>query len=282
MNHKISFVNFWSNFVATQNWFTCLLDKYNIHYTVVDKDPDIIIYSVFGEFNKNLITTKPVRTVFYTGEIWRGVDPRADLNLTFDYTIEHNNIRLPLWVIWGDDRDCRTALFIDKDLQLRKENKEKFCCFVYSQDVEHRNKFCTDLSQYKKVDAGGRCLNNIGGRVANKIEFQKQYKFCIAYENTVHPGYTDEKILEPYQSNCIPIYYGNETITSDFNKETFINAHDFNSNEELIEYIKRVDEDEELYNSYLNKPVYSDYWFDIFNDPEDKFFKNICNKILGI
>ena len=282
MNYKISFVNFWSNFVATQNWFTCFLDKYNIRYTVVDKDPDIIIYSGFGEFNKNLITTKPVRTVHYSVETWRGIDPRADLNLTFDHATEHNNIRFPAWIIWGDDRDCRTALSLDKNLQLKKENKEKFCCFVYSHDVGYRNKFCMDLSQYKKVDAGGRCLNNIGGRVDNKIEFQRQYKFCIAYENAVHLGGTDEKILEAYQSNCIPIYYGNETITSDFNKETFINAHDFSSNEELIEYIKRVDTDEELYNSYLNKPVYSDYWLDVFNDPEDKFFKNICNKILGI
>ena len=152
---------------------------------------------------------------------------------------------------------------------------------MYSNNIEHRNKFCLDLSQYKKVDCGGSCLNNIGEKVIDKLEFQKQYKFCIAYENSAHPGYTTEKILNAYQSNCIPIYYGSETIAKDFNKETFINAHDFNSNEELIEYIKRVDTDEELYNSYLNKPIYSDYWLDIFNDPENKFFKNICNEILG-
>ena len=40
--------------------------------------------------------------------------------------------------------------------------------------------------------------------------------------------------------------------------------------------------DEELYNSYLNKPIFSDYWLDIFSDPEEKFFKDICNKILGV
>ena len=44
-----------------------------------------------------------------------------------------------------------------------------------------------------------------------------------------------------------------ETIDDDFNPETFINAHKFKNNNELIEYIKKVDTDDELYNSFLNK-----------------------------
>ena len=165
-------------------------------------------------------------------------------------------------------------------MKLKKKKSEGFCCFVYSNNVIHRNNFCKQLSNYKKVDCGGNCLNNIGGKVKDKIGFQKKYKFCIAFENSLHPGYTTEKILDAYKSNCIPIYYGSETINDDFNPETFINAHNFNNYNDLINYIKKVDSDESLYNSYMDKPIISKRWLDIFNDPKDTYFKNIAHKIM--
>jgi hypothetical protein len=290
MEYKIDFKNFWSDHNKNCNWFTALLDRYNISYVVTEEDPNIIIYGPFGNGHNSIgdfqAPEDAPRIIYYTAEN-RRPDPRADLNLTFDHGIEYNNIRLPYFLTYY----AVGYSFYSKDFQLKKENKEKFCCFVYSNcnwgdNVDNRNKLCLDLSQYKKVDAGGECLNNVEKNIplgaGYKIEFQKEYKFCIAYENSLYPGYTTEKILHAYESNCIPIYYGSERIAEDFNKETFINAHDFNSSEELIEYIKRVDTDEELYNSYLNKPIFSDYWLDVFNDPEEKFFKDICNKILGI
>jgi hypothetical protein len=39
---------------------------------------------------------------------------------------------------------------------------------------------------------------------------------------------------EAYLSNCIPIYLGSPNINNDFNPETFINAADFNSEDELF------------------------------------------------
>ncbi len=65
-----------------------------------------------------------------------------------------------------------------------------------------------------------------------------------------------------------------------FNPETFINAHNFNSEDELIEYIKKVDTDDDLYNSFMNKPIYSKQWLERFNDPEESYFKNIAQKIM--
>ena len=275
--YKINYENFWSSFDKESNWFSKLLNKYyNVSYSV--EDPDVIMYgpSVFGKFQ---LPKKPTRLVFYTGEN-SPVDPRADLNLTFNHGTEHNNRRMPMIVIAPNP-----------DLQLTKEDKKKFCSFVYSNEVDYRNKFCLDLSQYKQVDCGGKCLNNIEipsvfdmaiPFAHDKRAFMKPYKFSIAYENEPHPGYVTEKIIDAYYSNSIPIYYGSETITKDFNKETLINAHDFNSNEELIEYIKCVDTDEELYNSYLNKPIYSDYWLEIFNDPEETYYRDLADEILGI
>lgn len=271
---RIYFKDFWSSFSKKNNYFTELLTKYGYEFEIVDTDPDIIFFSVFGKYHKKKFIDKNIKKIFYTGEnkrsYWKSIVKDADLNLTFEKTSKYNNIRLPLWILYG----------YDKKMQLEKKKSEGFCCFVYSNNVKHRNAFCRKLSNYKKVDCGGRCLNNVGGKVKNKLEFQKKYKFCIAYENSVQPGYTTEKILEAFKSNCIPIYYGSETIKDDFNPKTFINAHDFDNDKDLINYIKKVDTDESLYNSYMNKPIFSKKWLDIFNDPEETYFKNIAQKIM--
>ena len=279
---RIYFKDFWDGFSQKNNYFTKLLTKYGYEFEIVDTDPDIIFFSVFGQYHNNNFTgyfktniiDKNIKKCFYTGEnksiVKDAIVKDANLNLTFQNTSKHNNIRLPLWITYG----------YDKKMQLVKKESEGFCCFVYSNNVKHRNAFCRKLSNYKKVDCGGGCLNNVGGKVKNKIEFQKKYKFCIAYENSVQPGYTTEKILDAYKSNCIPIYYGSETIKDDFNPKTFINAHDFDNNNDLINYIKKVDTDESLYNSYMNNPIFSKKWLDIFNDPEETYFKNIAQKIM--
>lgn len=280
---KLDFPNFWKGFNKKNNFFCDLLRKFG--YTVeITNDPDVIIFSVFG---KGLYKTieessgklpekyKNCRKVFFNGEskkkVGKYISEHSDLNLTFDENENDKNIRFPLWLIYN----------YKIDRQLIPEKKDKFCVFIYSNNVGFRNSFCQKLSKYKMVDCGGSCLNNIGYKVNDKIEFQKKYKFSIAFENYCDKGYTTEKILEAYNSNCIPIYYGNPNVTMDFNPETFINRSDFSTDEELIEYIKKVDNDDELYNSYLNKPIYSEHWLKRFNDPEQSYFKDVAQRIVS-
>lgn len=262
---SIKFEAFWPDFNTRDNWFIQLFEKCGKKFIITDDSPRVIIYSCFGNLGTKNYKFKKV---FYTGE---NIRPKcdADINLSFDHTTECNNIRVPLWLLYG----------YDKDLQLTYKDTKNFCCFVYSNPIAYRNNFCLELSKYKKVDCGGNSLNNIGKKVDNKIEFQKNYKFCIAYENSSFPGYCSEKILEAYKSNCIPIYYGSSTVSQDFNPETFINAHNFANNEELIKYIIQVDSNDKMYQSFLNKPIYSNYWLNVFNDPEQTYFRNICDKI---
>lgn len=271
---KIKFVDFWQGFRSMENNFTQLLKKFNYKFKVVWKDPDILIYSCFGTNHKNPNYNR-CHKVFYTGENYRA-QPDADLNLTFDNTSQYNNIRFPLWLLYTH--------ILDKKLELTKKNSPKFCCFVYSNPVQNRIDFFHQLTKYKQVDSGGRLLNNVNQELSfdklSKLNFQTDYKFCIAFENGCHPGYTTEKILEAYASNCIPIYYGSETITDDFNPETFINGHDFDSTDELIQYVKKVDNNDSLYQSFMNKPIFSKKWQEVLNDPNEEYFRNIIKKLL--
>ena len=60
--------------------------------------------------------------------------------------------------------------------------------------------------------------------------------------------------MEALITNTIPIYWGDPKIGNDFNTKAFINAHDFESMDAVIEHVKKVDRDEELYRQYLSEP----------------------------
>jgi len=69
-------------------------------------------------------------------------------------------------------------------------------------------------------------------------------------------------------------------VVNDFNPTTFINARDFENFDELVEYIIKVDNDDELYASYFKEPIFSNKWLDAFNDPNKSFYKNLADSII--
>lgn len=182
---------------------------------------------------------------------------RADWNCC-DYVLDsdfyENNPRHKRWPIWaGWDLQ---PLLQPKDPALFA-NKKKFACMVVSNaKAKERIDFFHALSKYKKVDSGGRYLNNVGGPVANKMDFIKDYKFVISFENSSYPGYTTEKLIEPMLVNSIPVYWGKAMVGKDFNTQSFVQVNQFSSYREAIEYIIELDTDEEKYRQMAMQP-----WF---------------------
>lgn len=115
------------------------------------------------------------------------------------------------------------------------EQKKHFCNFLYSHQVPYREEFFKQLSKYKKIDAPGRSMNNMqsidqkymGNIWQRKQQFLGGYKFTIAFENYVYPGYQTEKLYDAMLANSIPIYCGDPYINKIFNTESFINAVDY-------------------------------------------------------
>lgn len=107
--------------------------------------------------------------------------------------------------------------------------------------------------------------------------FQQQYKFSIAFENTSSKGYTTEKLIEAKAAGTIPIYWGNPEIAKEFNTKSFINCHEYENFDEVIEVIKKIDNDDELYLKYLNEP-FSLEGFDLEKKELSDFLYNIIEK----
>ena len=272
------------------NYFVNLLKKYsyNLDFQIVNPEqhPDILFYSVFG-YSHQYFNAK--RKIFFSGEPF-GKRDDADFNITFDKN-SLNNTRLPLWICYFDNNILYESNRRSNDVYNNPliPLKEKFCSFIASGpgSTNTRKEFVEKLSKYKRVDCGGAYLNNIGYNVprgidcSGKVEHNLNYKFVMAFENKDYPGYVTEKICDVYKSNCIPIYWGNKEVLEDFNPKTFIYANDFSNFDELVEYIIKVDNDDELYTSYFKEPILSHKWLNVFNDPNSIYFKNLSDKIIG-
>jgi hypothetical protein len=248
---KINFVDFWPGFNPTDNYFyNLLITDFDV---IICKNPDYLFYSVFGNSYLSFDCIK----IFYSGENIGPDFNQCDYSLCYDYLQDSRHYRLPLYILYGGYNDLTT-----KNINENLFNR-KFCNFIYSNfNCPTRNNFFEKLSKYKKVDSGGKVFNNTGYLVGDKLKFQSEYKFSIAFENElfrlVRNGYTTEKILQPMQANSIPIYWGNPLIDYEFNQKSFINLHKFTSENDAIDYIIHLDKSEDDYMKMMCEPWLSD------------------------
>jgi hypothetical protein len=214
----------------------------------------------------------------------------CDYGFGFDYeeTIKSKNyLRLPLYVYYGAGND----LIKPKNYNPRKilNSKTKFCNYIYSKDAKKRVELFKELDKYKRVDAPGKSMNNCAPMLPSKltnvaklvqkaeairgkypissllsrhfgnwreavINYQKDYKFSIAFENSERSGYTTEKIYHPMLANSIPIYFGNPEISKDFNTKSFVNFYDYNDIKKLADVIIDIDQNDKKYLRILKEP----------------------------
>jgi hypothetical protein len=240
----------WSGFDFQNNYFTIHLSR---NFAIeINPKPDFLIHSVYS---KNYLKYNCCR-ICVSGENNRPDFKRSDFHIGFDYIDNPAYLRWPLFLM---GRFMPEYLLKKKDVHTIFSEKKRFCSFVVSNgEARERIDFFLSLSKYKKVDSGGRYLNNIGGPVNDKLDFLTQSKFNIAFENVSYLGYTTEKIFDAFLANTIPIYWGNPRVNEDFNERAFINVHNFESTEALISYIQYLDENAEAYKLMLNESPFLD------------------------
>ena len=184
-----------------------------------------------------------------------------DLNLA-DYIIGHYHIiyldryfkySIFLWINLNDVDKKREEI-------LNNPVRKKFCAGVISNcKAEFRLNFIKKLSEYKIVDIAGKCKNNINNVITNKIEFLSNYKFSIAMENSDGDGYLSEKIADSFLAGTIPIYYGDYLLDEFINPKSYILIKGEKDIEKKIEYIKKIDNDDNLYEKIIReKPIIDD------------------------
>ena len=152
----------------------------------------------------------------------------------------------------------------DIDPEYILSTKSKFCNFIYSNPLAHpmRDEIFFALSKYKFIDSLGNHLKNVDiddtrfstGWEKISIKLKSPYKFSISVENAYAPGYTTEKIITSMLANSIPIYFGNPLIGEEFNEKAIINVHKYHDLSEVVDRVREIDENDQLYCEILAEP----------------------------
>lgn len=197
--------------------------------------------------------------------IRHGENLRPDFNF-FDYAIGFDKISFedrylyyPLYMSYGNDLEKALHKHeLPDDFYLKKT---RFCNYVVSNgkasSVARDQMFDLINKEYKKVDSGGKYRNNLqGGQpVKDKFQFQKNYKFSLAFENSCYKGYTTEKLIQAFAAGTIPIYWGNPDVAEEFNEKAFINCHTLNSFDEVVDRVREIDRNNKLYMDMVHQPI---------------------------
>ncbi len=245
---RINFSDFWAGFNKEDNIFINLLrEQYDVQ---VHEQPDVLIYSCYT----NNFLKYDCPKIYYTAENTRPDFKECDFAFSFDHGLPANkHYRLPLYR-WNGDLEKLSA---PKNAEHIFSSKTKFCCMLVSNpNCKERNDFFEKLSRYKKVDSGGKHLNNIGYNVPDKMQFIKAYKFVLSFENSRYPGYTTEKLIEPMFANSVAVYWGNPRVAQTFNTASFVNLNDYPSQEAAVNAIIKLDGDDVAYKNMLAEPYF--------------------------
>jgi hypothetical protein len=255
---RIDFTDFWhpdTTDAKRENFLYRLLSRrFDIE---LSPHPEFLIYSCFG---RRFRAHRCLR-IFYTGENVRPNFDECDYAFSFDYPLTARNYRLPLWALQQEVG----GLLVPRDADAVLRSKSRFCNFLFSNPrAKERIRFFKMLSRYKRVDAGGGVLNNIGYSVPpqDTVGFLSQYKFTIAFENSSYPGYTTEKLVRALRAQTIPIYWGNPAVHRDFNTRAFINCHEYPDFGAVVRRVIEVDNDDDLFREYVSEPPFAGSWRD--------------------
>ena len=254
MKVRLDFCDFWPGFSKTNN-LLCYLLQQNFDVELCDQ-PDFLIYSDPGSH---------LHRLHHGVKIYFGIESllpdwtECEYAMTCHYLDDPRHLRFPYYLLYS------TPEVLDKqrdNVETILAAKTRFCGFVVSNagrsKTQKRVDFFHRLSRYKRVDSGGRVLNNIGGPLPDgpqgKLDFLRTCKFNIAFENASLPGYTTEKIVEPMKARCLPIYWGSTRVREEFNPKSFLNYFDFPNEEALIERIIELDQDDAKYLEVMRQP----------------------------
>jgi hypothetical protein len=211
---KIRHLNFFDGFDDDLCRSHVLMDLCDEFEFIFSDPPDVILINCYGQ--REVPSCDALKVGYYTENI------APDLvNFDFFFGCEYSDII-------DDPKYCKRVygslpgdLFgevVDTDVVFRR--KTDFCNFIYSSRVPFRERFFTQLQQYRPIAAPGRSMNNCSGLSARdsgdwqreKLDYLRKFKFTIAFENSRRIGYATEKLYDALRANTVPIYWGDPLV----------------------------------------------------------------------
>lgn len=168
-------------------------------------------------------------------------------------------IELPYWKIhidWFKENTDLISLSEIKNNKWKSKDKDTSASFVSSYKYwdlsnDFSNQYDAHLQPKQRyeyvenikdnfINVEESFLKNIQPGVKNKLDFISNHLIHLPFENSVKGGYVTEKLFHGLVAGCVNLYYGDESSTKYFNKDSFFIFNDHDSLLTQIEKIKDV------------------------------------------
>jgi hypothetical protein len=262
---NICYLDFWGGFDPNCNWFNLmfrdLLNDREINFNSTPQEADIIFFSSFGNSIYAARNTKAIK-IFYTGE---NEPPRldiADFSLSHDFdTHGGRNFRLPHWYMyinwWGEPNFPHARISVERLFRKWDPeavwNRKEFCSIIIGNPVRNRIEVAQKLNEYRPVHGYGKVFGNYFSSC--KVDLMENYRYNICFENSITEGYVTEKLLEAKVAGCVPIYFGDDSASRDFNEKCYINYTKMN-NHALLSKIAELENDFQKFQQICSEELF--------------------------
>ena len=152
--------------------------------------------------------------------------------------------------------------------------EKKFCLFTSRNLLNNNKQYVVrglqqlgkvdTLDQYNHIIKNKSCYNDI-----ELLRIYSQYKFVIAFENSSSQGYITEKIFNVFLANSIPIYDGDTNVTEFINPNSFLPYNNM-----IVQKVQMLMNNEELYNSIIEKEKTKELDYSFINDNFDRLISD--------
>ena len=200
--------------------------------------------------------------IFYSHENYRYDDIKADYYFTSDLLSSKNNhFRFPIWKEYLDWSSIGIEQSVNKfnhsgrigeyykEKRLKEPlgttflKKKREISFISSDLKDPKGKFYEILSNDFKVHGFGPAFNkklkNHSNQKFLKKDILKDYAFNLCPHNSIYPGYYDERVIDAFYFDSLPITWSDKNIAVDFNPNALINLNDYLYNfEKLVDDLK--------------------------------------------
>ena len=150
--------------------------------------------------------------------------------------------------------------------------------------VARREKYVKAMQNHMDVHVHGKCSHGYTKRRCGRDKelecykmMDKNYKFYLSFENSVCDDYLTEKYFNIFRYNVIPVSYSGGKFSEMSPPHSSINVLDFTSAKALVNYLKKVDKNDNLFAEYF-------WWKDFYvvrQSPEDgaQAYCDLCAKL---
>jgi len=268
---KVYFHGFWSGFFERTNpvhvdFFIRLLEGIFEENIIVGtlEESDILFETIFEESRLNSKMWK--YKFLFSGE--SRLNEQIDkYNIVFcSKKNSANKINMPEFIPYLYSNYSIENLE-NKHKFIKEENKSQIAItsIISNSSFNERNFLLQVLMQNFPIANFGSLMNNVGGKLEFEYNtlffnnFLKQFKFILAFENSIDETYITEKIFHGLLAGIIPIYYGCKNITDYINKERILIIEDL-SEKSILKVINKIQfllNNKHVYDEIIRKPIFT-------------------------